>query len=88
MRILMVNGYPLGQSGSGGAEGHVATLCTLLREAGHEVPVRTSGLDVFTSLWNLGRALISAFATRAFSVFALDEHFAAAIRIHWVLDSS
>jgi hypothetical protein len=67
---------------------HTDLQARLLRQAGHEVPVRTSGLDVFTSLWNLGRALIVAFATRAFSAFALDPAFAASIRVHWILDSS
>jgi hypothetical protein len=67
---------------------HTDLQARLLQEAGHEVPVRTSGLDVFTSLWNLGRALIGAFATRAFSAFALDFALTASIRVHWVLDSS
>jgi hypothetical protein len=67
---------------------HTDLQARLLREAGHEVPVRTSGLEVFTSLWNLGRALIGAFATRPFNPFALDGTFAASIRIHWILDSS
>jgi hypothetical protein len=67
---------------------HTDLQARLLQEAGHEVPVRTSGLDVFTSLWNLGRALIGAFATRAFSSFALDSALAASIRVHWTLDSS
>jgi hypothetical protein len=67
---------------------HTDLQARLLRKAGQEVPVRTSGLDVFTSLWNMGRLLIHSFAHRALSTFALDAAFAAFIRPHWVFDSS
>ena len=67
---------------------HTDLQARLLREAGQEVPVRTSGLDVFTSLWNMGRLLIRSFAHRALSAFALDAAFAAFIRPRWVFDSS
>lgn len=67
---------------------HTDLQARLLREAGHEVPVCTSGLDVFTSLRNLGRMLIHSFAHRALSTFALDAAFAAFIRPRWVFDSS
>ena len=67
---------------------HTDLQARLLQAAGHEVPVRTSALEVFTSLWNLGRALITAFATHAFSAFALDPAFTHSMRLRWVFNSS
>jgi hypothetical protein len=60
----------------------------ILREAGHQVPTRTSCKEVFASLRNLGRKLIASFAIRVLSAFALDPQFAAFIRPRWVFDST